>query len=144
MPTEYRPEEVRVWMKKHRSFEKLPTHIKSSQFAVAWKQWWMYLQPPCRMLADGSWPPPQNVPEDPSEWDRVARGGNNGFFLVILTLAWWLYAVAQEGSDMEDLEHAVKDVSWVLQQVTAYLRAKSTPGGSDCDDERPNKRARLA
>ncbi|KAI9068771.1 hypothetical protein FKP32DRAFT_1529614, partial [Trametes sanguinea] len=89
LPNEHRPEEVKLWMKNHRSYEKLPRIKSPSQFATAWKQWWVSLQPASR-VADGSvWPLPLTEPADTDEWRVVARGGCNGFFLLLLTLAWW-------------------------------------------------------
>ncbi|EIW58984.1 uncharacterized protein TRAVEDRAFT_94514, partial [Trametes versicolor FP-101664 SS1] len=85
---EFRPDEVRLWMKNHRLYEKLPKIKSPKQFSVSWKRWWVSLQPSLR-TNDEAWPLPRSEPVNPSDWDIVARGGCNGLFLVVLTLAWW-------------------------------------------------------
>ncbi|KAJ8486943.1 hypothetical protein ONZ51_g4502 [Trametes cubensis] len=82
LPTERQPEEVRMWMKQHRSYEKIPK-IRSAQFAVEWREWWCHLQPPSRLPQEETWPLPRVLPLDADEWDALCRGGNNGFFLVV-------------------------------------------------------------
>ncbi|KAF8811678.1 hypothetical protein BYT27DRAFT_7208225 [Phlegmacium glaucopus] len=66
-------------------------------------------------VADGKFP----VKDRPDEvaqwmkydanWNAVALGGENGMFLVILTLAWWAQGVGVE-STLQDFETAIEDV----------------------------------
>lgn len=141
LSSEFRPEEVKIWMKNHRQYEKLPKIKSPTQFAVTWKKWWASLQPSVR-TADGAWPLPRVEPVDPTDWNVVAKGGGNGFFLVVLTLAWWLWAVMHENMSMIDVLEAVEDVSWVLNMVTAYVKTRVDAEDEE-DEGRPSKRQRL-
>lgn len=106
-------------MKNHRDYEKLPKIRSAAQFAVGWKSWWISLQPPSRLAHGETWPIARVEPSNAEEWDTVHRGGCNGFFLLILTLAWWLSAVQREEGSLEDVLSAVEDVSWVCRTMCA-------------------------
>lgn len=145
LAVEFRPEEVKLWMKNHRLYEKLPKIKSPKQFSVSWKRWWISLQPSSR-TSDEAWPLPRSEPVDPSDWDVVARGGCNGLFLVVLTLAWWLWATLNENEDSTEVFAAIEDVSWVCKTITPYVRIRSRQKeseGSEMDHERPSKRPRL-
>lgn len=133
-------------MKNHRLYEKLPKIKSPSQFSVAWKKWWVSLQPPSRTIGDVTpWPLPKIEPVDATEWGSVARGGCNGFFLVVLTLAWWMWAVLNENTNPDAVMEALEDVGWVCEVITRYVH-EVRPGAASTDNEdseRPNKRARV-
>ncbi|EIW58928.1 uncharacterized protein TRAVEDRAFT_123156, partial [Trametes versicolor FP-101664 SS1] len=148
LPTKHRPDEVRIWMKNHCLYEKLPKIKSPSQFSVAWRKWWISLQPSSRTKGDVTlWPLPQNEPVDATEWGSVARGGCNGFFLVVLTLAWWMWAALNENTSTSTIVEALEDVSWVCEVITRYVhegrRQAGTGIADNGDSERPNKRARV-
>jgi hypothetical protein len=50
----------------------------------------------------------------------MCGGGANGFFIVMLTLAWWL----DTGDKAEDFSKALEDVTWVLTQMIATLQTR--------------------
>lgn len=69
------------------------------------------------------------------------KGGQNGFFIVLLSLSWWYLADKFYGSTrMDDWNHALDDVLWVLDQMKAshlagHKRSQDEAGiGSDCED----------
>ncbi|KAH9894842.1 hypothetical protein C8Q73DRAFT_645790, partial [Cubamyces lactineus] len=145
LPTELRPAEVRIWMKNHRSYEKIAP-IRSAQFAVEWKDWWRHLQPSLRLPQEGMWPLPRVTPVDPDEWDALCRGGNNGFFLIVLTLAWWISACHVEEQPLDDVLQAVEDVLWVCLTLRAGRTAhngKRRANDVGKSEKPPSKRVRV-
>ena len=64
-------------------------------------------------LLEDVWLLPHIEPRQPEEWDAVCRGGNNGLFLVVLSLAWWICACHGEEQPLDDVLVAVEDMSWV-------------------------------
>lgn len=57
-------------------------------------------------------------PDDNTGWELVRRGGCNGFFLVVISLAWWLSAALLSGEGFEEALSAVDEVSWVCRTLT--------------------------
>ncbi|KAI0326027.1 hypothetical protein GY45DRAFT_1259762 [Cubamyces sp. BRFM 1775] len=115
IPAKLRPEEIRVWCRNSRDYEKLPKIKSAKQYGTVWRQWWEALQPTSR--GEKTWPLPRIQPPNASEWDLVRRGGCNGFFLVIMGLAWWLLAALNGKEGAEDALEAVEDVSWVCRTL---------------------------
>ncbi|EJF56153.1 hypothetical protein DICSQDRAFT_37299, partial [Dichomitus squalens LYAD-421 SS1] len=83
------PEEIKMWLRASWSYEKLPRVKSTQQYAVGWKRWWISLQPPSRIGYTNTWPPARCQPAEDEEWDSVRRGGPNGMFLAVISLAWW-------------------------------------------------------
>ncbi|KAI0683031.1 hypothetical protein C8Q76DRAFT_573716, partial [Earliella scabrosa] len=83
-----RPEELAMWMKEGRSYERLPDIRDPVDFALRWQAWWASLQPACRR-GESAWPLARVEPQDGSEWDSIWRGGPCGLFLAVMGLAWW-------------------------------------------------------
>jgi hypothetical protein len=55
------------------------------------------------------------------EWSQISIGGANGFFIVILTLAWWIAALEGDWKDA-DLCWAVDETFWALSEITSVSR----------------------
>ncbi|PIL29362.1 transporter [Ganoderma sinense ZZ0214-1] len=150
LPTRLRPPEIREWMQVGRSYENLPC-ITPRVFGQAWKDWWTSLQPSSRVDGDTPWPLLRVEPVDCAEWDVLWRAGPNGFFLVVLSLAWWLWAVseneeeeAEGGMTLEEVKEAVSDVLWVFRLALASsVGGQKRPGDALDESATPNKRTRV-
>jgi hypothetical protein len=86
----------------------------------------MNLQPEWRhdslLLSKGKLPPGE-------KWDRTKIGGSNGFFIVLLTLAWWI-AKFKGKVDNDSLVMALDDVEWVLDAMTCVEEGGGTEQNS--------------
>lgn len=97
-----------------------------SSYATSWMKWWVYLQPKWRgeeLLCE--------VPEDP-DWSELRKGGPNGFFIILISFAWWGQAINLE----DDLEagswfEAYEDIRWVLGQLSE-LEDEDLPVAKKC------------
>lgn len=112
-------------MKRHRKYGNIP-QLKLERFVPSWKSWWGDLQPKWR----GAWPHRRQVP--PGEtWAGCRRGGKNGFFIVLISLAWWSVAVEtgtwQEKAAFAD---ALEDVRWVASQLVNVRSEGQSDGAS--------------
>ena len=127
-----------MWSKASRSYEKLPKIKSTQQYAVAWKRWWLSLQPPSRIEdANNPWPPARREPANDEEWTSVRRGGPNGMFLVVISLGWWLWATVDAGEPLagSEIEVAVGDVLWVCQSCLATCGETRKRVAEDADDQ---------
>ncbi|OJT12277.1 hypothetical protein TRAPUB_11176 [Trametes pubescens] len=145
-----RPEEIKIWTKNARDYEKLPKIKSVEQYTTTWKQWWTALQPRSRMSDSDVWPMPRVEPTDTPSWELLRRGGCNGFFLVVISLAWWVSAVLLSGEGLEEAMVAVEDVSWVCSAITtgsgALVQAptsKRVADSSAVETSVPAKRQRI-
>jgi len=59
-------------------------------------------------------------------WGSLVKGGTAGLCTVVMSLSWWIKQVASDGS-LADAWMSVKDVIWVLHEVTESL---PLPGGT--------------
>lgn len=66
------------------------------------------------------------------EWSQICKGGANGFFMIVLTLGWWIIAADQNTEQRNDanLHLAMEDVEWVLDRMVTLIKSKgfSTTG----------------
>jgi len=92
-----------------------------------------------------SWPPSRAPPPLGVDWGRLSRAGPNGFFLVMLTLAWWAETVGKSKiPQYAEFEVAVEDVNWVLSEMiqhvpAAQLSAKRPSPDSENDEDKAEK-----
>ncbi|KAF7797721.1 hypothetical protein EIP86_008921 [Pleurotus ostreatoroseus] len=114
-----RPGEFDQWFKKgrHSTFVKVSPFVFGRQFLL----WWRGLQPESRVDESGTLVKCQ-VPAE--EWAALRRTGQNGFFLVLLGLAWWRSSADSE-ADRVGWDGVVDDVFWVLQEWTRDQAALS-------------------
>jgi len=85
---------------------------------MSWKAWWLSLQPDSRVQQGSKL---RRVHVTGEKWEKLSKGGINGFFNIVVSLSWWWAAVkssAQRKVFMEMLE----DVSWVQDQVISSLQ----------------------
>ncbi|TDL19765.1 hypothetical protein BD410DRAFT_694689, partial [Rickenella mellea] len=85
-----RPEEVSVWIRNGRPYNKPPEIFSVTEYADYWQKWWTALQPAWRSDRGEDWPLSRDLKEAIGErWPGVAKGGKNGFHMIIVTLLWW-------------------------------------------------------
>jgi hypothetical protein len=116
-----------------------------------WIAWWTALQPKWRHVE--IWPFPQ-ASSTSSSWDDILIGGKDGFFIVIMALAWWSIERTKGNGGPTELENAISDVTWVLSNLASVLVARCSPSRLPPPSDRPstrshkigppNKRPRLA
>jgi hypothetical protein len=106
-----------------------PKIIKVTEYGQSWWMWWKTLQPKWRDIGEGKLS--REVPEG-EEWSQICRGGANGFFMIVLTLGWWIMAADQntEQRTDENLCLAMEDVEWVLDRMVMLIKSQgiSTTG----------------
>ncbi|KAH9908245.1 uncharacterized protein BXZ73DRAFT_60019, partial [Epithele typhae] len=88
LSTKGRPEEVKFWISHGRNYTKPPKIANLSLFISALTHWWWRLQPECRRVDDGYWPLSRDIPVG-TRWGELQLGGQNGLFMVIMSLLWW-------------------------------------------------------
>jgi len=119
--------------------------VQPDKYGKSFMKWWTSLQPTWRKMVDGTLT--KDVPVD-EKWGALMKGGTTGIYTVVIGLSWWIKAL-DTVEDGGDASVAVRDVTWVLDQVGGTLlseRGSQGPGlkrGHDSDDlseETPNKK----
>jgi hypothetical protein len=83
----------------------------------------------------------RQVPEDGEDWDSICRGGPNGFFIIVLALAWWVSAV--NGKVERELHDILVDVTWVVgEMVNVVAMQKVCTGEKHTQDDEQDLPAR--
>lgn len=115
--TRNRPDQVVWWLKRGRKPKVVPVIEKPGEFAFAWRQWWLAMQPdwclddkdkPSTSLA-------RTAPDDPDNaWSdsTLNHAGPVGFHLIVMALAWWgqVVIVNSDPKEKDNFLEAVKDV----------------------------------
>ena len=118
-----RPEEINIWLKYGRKLNGMPDLSPSvSEFSAAWKKWWSHLQPEWR----GTGPEFSTDIRGFGTWHELQKGGQNGFYLVLLSYCWWGAAASDEhGNGIEptysEWLDAFLDIAWVLDKMIEDL-----------------------
>ena len=94
----------------------LPLIESVERFEEYWVEWWRTIQPWWQDTE--SWPFAQ---EDGGDWGDLLNGGKDGLFLVVLSLGWWIDI--QDPSEESKVDDAVEDVTWVIDNLVAFLWA---------------------
>ena len=123
-------------MKRKRNPELHPTIERISEFAAAWKQWWVKIQP--------SWHGGESLTRilpAVADWEPILRGGPNGLALVILALSWWIQTVNDNAVFDADLCNAIEDVNWVLLELIEVVSARGgkRARGADTGESKAKK-----
>ncbi|THH18837.1 hypothetical protein EUX98_g8887 [Antrodiella citrinella] len=137
MPAGHRPAEVQNWIKAHRNYEKPPDLSDClPSFIAKFKLWYSGIQPGWRQTEEDNWPPAQveETEEACSDWSVLRRGGQNGFFMVIMAVSWW-YSTAMLIADPDLLVQSfliIQDIQWVLSRmgVTGRDSTAGVPAGT--------------
>lgn len=132
VPKNPRPEVVAPWFKYGRQFSKKHTpKIQSvSAFEDEWLAWWSATQPAWR--ESSNWPFKRGDAVG-CDWGDLPEGGKDGLFLIVISLGWWL--LARNPSEDSEVDEAIKDVTWVIDNLVSLLSADAT--NSDVTDDTP-------
>jgi hypothetical protein len=126
MPKPSRPQQVSGWLSRGRKWTLPPAlggllgrrqaeGMSAELWVGVWWGWWRGLQPAEReVLANGELSRPETA-----GWSAMARMyGNNGLMQVMAALVWWGEVAQKRGrEDVEEWCVAVRDVTWVLEQL---------------------------
>lgn len=119
-----RPESVRVWLKGKRKLGNIPIE-QVQTFVPSWWAWWETLQPEWRVKSGR--PFSQQLPQGGETWQSICKGGVNGFFIVILTLSWWLVSIGGVFDD-DEFSQAFDDMLWVTDCMISTQSGKRKIG----------------
>ena len=93
-----------------------------NDFSCTWWQWWEHLQPEWR---DEGPDLSLELPES-TDWTVVRKGHPNVFFIILLSISWWGYAIHDQSDELiEDWIAAYQDVDWVLDRLLNYPLPKN-------------------
>ena len=70
------------------------------------------------------WPLVQDNDED-YDWTELTKGGRNGFYLLILALAWWK-TVVKTAADHSAFDSAVMEMTWALESILHNLKSSES------------------
>ena len=77
--------------------------------------------PPCSPLGrEGQMEHLRKRPPENEKWEGLKKGGTAGIYTVVVALSWWIKAVGNV-ADGGDAFVAVRDITWVLDQVCESL-----------------------
>ncbi|KAJ7766369.1 hypothetical protein DFH07DRAFT_737340 [Mycena maculata] len=116
------PAQVGAWIGTHRGKRGSdPKVTDPAAFAVAWKNWWDFLQPAWRVKdGDGKWSVTGGYGKDGTEWGNLYQWGVNGTLSLLAALYFWGVAVEGQGELETVWEAEVIDVAWMLEGMAAY------------------------
>jgi hypothetical protein len=117
-----RPDIVAQWLKNGRKLDLPPVISDLESFVKSWWFWWTNLQPEWQKGSGEILSREIN-----GGWSSICKGGSNGFFMVVLTLAWWLDGINGVTGD-DEFSKALNEVNWVLDNLLSS--SKRT-----CDEE---------
>jgi hypothetical protein len=103
--------------------DRIPFISDVASYRESWMEWWTSCQPAWRQGV--GWPLPREH-EGTTNWVKVGVRGQSGFFLVVMSTAWWAYSIKTE-EEWSQFDEAVEDVEWVIGQVTCSLKASLGP-----------------
>ncbi|KAI0043216.1 hypothetical protein FA95DRAFT_1463018, partial [Auriscalpium vulgare] len=87
LATTDRPDAVKFWVARKREMEKTPSIIKDARaFGKGWRAWWIALQPEWRGT---TWPLRRSGGAASEAWTETAKGGRNGFEILLISVIWW-------------------------------------------------------
>lgn len=123
-----RPTAVGVWFKTGRNFDKQPDLVDDmDSYVKEWSKWYHGMQPGWR--TDLS----QDIAAN-ADWSSLAKGGNNGLYVPVLSIGWWIFAL-HKGDLSAECVAALEDVRWVFDQIGKYLTSKKRLADEDLDGE---------
>ncbi|KAH8100446.1 hypothetical protein DFH11DRAFT_1505761 [Phellopilus nigrolimitatus] len=140
IPKPGRPAEVDWWQKRGRDYSKFPPVQPPDEYFKTWFAWYQGLQPAgCR--CDSAWPLPRDDSDAQTDWTILKKGGPNGIFIVLLTLAFWADGL-QTSAEIDIYESAMADVTWVLKTMLDLLGGGKRKMAGDGDSADVGKRSK--
>jgi hypothetical protein len=136
LSSDKRPGAVHIWLKGKRKFGVIPEIGQVQTFAHSWWAWWESLQPGWR-ITNGR-PFSQQIPLGGETWQSVYKGGPNGFFIVVLTISWWLLSINKVFND--EFSQAFNDLLWVSDRMISIRSGKRLNDDSSGSNTRSNKK----
>jgi hypothetical protein len=126
-------------MKRHRKYDDMPDVTDNvKEFGDAWWKWWIGLQPDWRGGSELLTEPPEGF-----DWGELEKGGQNGLFLLLLSLGWWGAGASDQSEEASDaMAHAYESFGWALSHILATRVTQELPQkrASDVLSEGSSKR----
>ena len=122
LPTEKRPAQIHDWMKRKRILARPPAIPQIELYAAQWQDWWSRMQPDWRRGPDGL------LRDRDGPWDKLAVPGQNGMFIVLVSLSWWRAIALESGLTLETCDECTQDVRWVLHKIAAFSPTPTSTG----------------
>ena len=113
----HRPKEVKAWIRARIDKKDITPKVRAGDYGKSFTKWWTALQPTWQRRADGTLA--KKAPEN-EKWEGLKKGGTAGIYTVVVALSWWIRAVGNV-ADGGDAFGAVRDITWVLNQVCESL-----------------------
>jgi len=113
LPTDSRPQEVALWIKRHLKKKHEAVSVLPDEYGPRFVAWWRSIQPSWRTLPDGGYA--KATPDD-ENWASLGKGGSAGLYIVVMALSWWIRALDLTGVNSTAWD-VVDDVLWVVQQI---------------------------
>lgn len=142
LPASQRPIQFKQWITAKRASGWIPASVDPITFSTSWLAWWAEIQPPGRVQEGGNI---LSASADGLLWQKLAKTGPSGIFLVLVGLVWWRRL---SGTESIEWTEAVLDVEWALRQVlvvtpskSATKKWKATPTPANDNAPPPKKRA---
>jgi hypothetical protein len=133
-----RPEAIGRWINSGR--RSWPKVDDVPAFTKSWGKWWGTLQPKSRVQKGK---PLQRSVDADEGWGELMKGSINGFFTVVVSLAWWWEGVKSAAQRKAWME-MVDDVLWVQDQMIMKLRGVRKRGRDEktTDGDKDGKRVK--
>jgi hypothetical protein len=119
---------MKPWIKSRIDKKDVAPRVQPVEYGKSFMKWWTALQPSWRRsMVGGTLTLAKDIPDD-EKWGGLMKGGTAGIYTVVVALSWWIKAIGTI-ADGGDASVAVRDVTWVLDQVYGVLLAeRGAPG----------------
>lgn len=110
-----------MWVGKGGKDYSAPPPVKLDDFMTAWDNWYHDLQPEERLVKGRkSFSYSRNVEQ--VNWTKLRKGGPQGFFLLLVSLVFWVKSRVQNSLSTKRYQAAFSDVAWVLDSMVKNMR----------------------
>jgi hypothetical protein len=114
------PDAILAWVRKQTpDFNKSPKINDISAYKQEWKGWYVCLPPKgcSKINTKTKWQLLKNTKKDMQlDWSLLRKGTYCGFFMVLMSLAWWAQHVQSDNDPV--LFDAMEDIEWALECMT--------------------------
>ena len=89
------------------------------KYTTQWHTWWITLQLAWR----GAVWPLKRTPGQTEGWDDIAKGGKNGFLIILLSLSWWVLK-AEGDVEKREGESVIEETlgEWPMQSTAVRFQ----------------------